>query len=180
MSDPQTLFDSLAAIHADKRLPPVGRWHPEREGRIDIRIAADGVWYHEGAPIKRPAMVRLFSTVLRKDPDGYCLVTPNEKLLIEVEDAPFVAIDLEVKGSGRDSELMFVTNVEDCVVADRLHALRVSERNGQPRPYVHVRDGLDALISRAVFYRLVDLGIEEGNECCVYSRGERFSLGCIT
>ncbi|MFP6836860.1 MAG: DUF1285 domain-containing protein [Pseudomonadales bacterium] len=180
MSDPQSLFDSLAAAHAEKRLPPVAQWQPERQGRIDIRIAADGSWYHDGVCIRRAAMVRLFSTVLRKDPDGYCLVTPVEKLIIEVEDAPFVAVDLEVKGTGRNTELMFVTNVEDCVVADHGHELRVTEHKGQPRPYVHVRDGLDALINRAVFYRLVDLGIEEGDECCVYSRGERFSLGRTT
>ena len=177
MSDAETLFDTLAALQADKRLPPVGQWHPEHEGRIDIRIAADGTWYHDGDPIRRSGMVKIFSSVLRKDPDGYCLVTPAEKLLIEVEDAPFVAVDFEAKGSGQGGDLIFVTNVEDYVVVDDGHELRVEDLDGQPRPYVHVRDGLDALINRAVFYRLVDLGIQEGSEYCVYSRGARFSLG---
>ena len=177
MSDAETLFDTLAAIQADKRLPPVGDWHPEHEGRIDIRIAADGTWYHEGEPIRRNGMVKIFSTVLRKDPDGFCLVTPAEKLLIEVEDAPFIAVDMEAKGSGEGAELMFVTNVEDYVVVDADHPLRVAESGGQPRPYMEVRDGLEALIARSVFYRLVDLGTQEGDELCVYSRGTRFSLG---
>ena len=177
MGDAETLFDTLAAIQADKRLPPVGQWHPEHEGRIDIRIAANGEWYHDGDLIRRAGMVKIFSSVLRKDPDGYCLVTPAEKLLIEVEDAPFLAVDFEVKGSGESTDLIFVTNVEDYVVADGDHALRVAEVDGQPRPYVHVRDGLEALINRAAFYRLVDLAIQEGDECCVYSRGARFSLG---
>ncbi len=179
MSDAEILFDSLAAMQSQKRLPPVAQWHPEHEGQIDIRIAVDGTWYHQGAPIRRAAMVKLFASVLRRDPDGYCLVTPAEKLSIHVEDAPFVAIDLEVKGSGQGSELLFVTNVEDYVVVDAEHPLRVVELEDQPRPYVCVRDGLDALINRAVFYRLVDLGLPEGNEVCVYSRGLRFCLGPI-
>lgn len=179
MSDSETLLHTLAAIQADKRLPPVGQWHPAREGRIDIRIAADGTWYHEGAPIRRPGMVKIFSSVLRRDADGYCLVTPAEKLLIDVEDAPFLAIDMEVSGSGEGSDLLFTTNVDDYVVVDADHPLWVDEMNGQPRPYVHVRDGLDALINRPVFYRLVELGTRVGDECCVYSRGRRFSLGTV-
>jgi len=177
MSDAESLFDTLAALQADKRLPPVGQWHPEREGHIDIRIAADGTWYHDGSPILRPAMVRVFSTVLRKDPDGYCLVTPAEKLLIEVEDAPFIAVDMEIRGDGQGRDLMFVTNVDDYVIADGEHRLWVVDPETEPRPYLHVRDGLNALLTRAVFYRLVELGIQEGDEYCVYSRGQRFTLG---
>ena len=96
MTDIDSLFDSLEALQADKKLPPVAQWQPERVGQIDIRIARDGAWYHEGAPFKRPALVKLFSTVLRRDPDGFCLVTPAEKLLIEVEDVPFLAIDFRL------------------------------------------------------------------------------------
>jgi len=106
------LFDTLLQLAADKRRPPVGSWHPARTGRIDIRIAADGSWYHEGAPIRRPGLVKLFASILRRDPDGYCLVTPAEKLLIQVDDAPFVAVDMEVKGAGQAQSLLFVTNVE--------------------------------------------------------------------
>src|SRR5690606_16839278 len=137
--NPQSLFETLQQAQADRNLPPVHRWQPERVGRIDIRIAADGTWYHEGDPIRRDALVRLFATVLRKDPDGFCLVTPAEKLLIEVEDAPFVAVALEVEGQGRDAQLLFSTNVDDHVVADAQHPLRVVELpGGEPRPYVTV------------------------------------------
>jgi hypothetical protein len=179
MSDVDNLFDTLESLQADKKLPPVGRWQPERVGSIDIRITRDGTWYHEGSPIRRDALVKLFSTVLRKDDDGFCLVTPAEKLFIEVEDAPFVAVNMEVKGQGRDAELLFTTSVDDHVVAGADHPLRVEEQDGEPRPYVLVRDGLDALLNRAVFYRLVEQALQEDDELVVYSRGERFPLGNV-
>jgi hypothetical protein len=116
---------------------------------------------------------------LRKDDDGFCLVTPAEKLFIEVEDAPFVAVNMEVKGQGRDAELLFTTSVDDHVVAGADHPLRVEEQDGEPRPYVLVRDGLDALLNRAVFYRLVEQALQEDDELVVYSRGERFPLGNV-
>ena len=178
-SDAETLFDQLQALQADKKLPPVHQWHPERVGRIDIRIARDGTWYHEGDPIRRQALVKLFSTVLRRDDDGHWLVTPAEKLKIDVEDAPFIAVNMEVKGEGRNAQLLFTTNVQDHVVADAAHPLRVEDQDGEPRPYVTVRHGLDALINRAVFYRLVEQAMPENRELVVYSRGERFSLGRI-
>lgn len=177
MSDVDNLFDTLESLQADKKLPPVSKWQPERVGRIDLRIARDGTWHHEGSPIRRDALVRLFSTVLRRDPDGYCLVTPAEKLLIEVEDAPFVAVNMEVKGAGTAAELLFTTNVDDHVVADAEHPLRVAHVDGEPRPYVQVRDGLEALINRPVFYRLVEQAGQEDGELVVYSRGARFPLG---
>jgi uncharacterized protein len=179
MSDAEDLFDALEKLQADRKLPPVDRWQPERVGRIDIRIAADGTWYHEGEPIRRDALVKLFSTVLRKDPDGYCLVTPAEKLHIEVEDVPFLAVNMEVKGQGRAAELLFTTNVDEHVVVDAEHPLRVTEHDGEPRPYVMVRDGLEALINRAVFYRLVEQAEQEDHELVVYSRGTRFLLGLV-
>lgn len=179
MSDVDNLFDTLEALQAEKKLPPVEKWEPERVGSIDIRIASDGTWYHEGSPFRREALVKLFSTVLRRDEDGYCLVTPAEKLYIEVEDAPFLAVNMEVKGQGRDAELLFTTNVDDHVVADADHPLRVEDQDGEPRPYVLVRDGLEALVNRSVFYRLVEQAVQEGGELVVYSRGERFSLGKI-
>jgi hypothetical protein len=186
MSGVDELFESLEAAQADKRLPPVEDWHPERQGGIDIRIAADGTWYHEGSPIRRQALIDLFATVLRRDPDGYCLVTPAERLVIEVEDAPFIAVAMETRGVGRETDLLFTTNVGDHVVADADHPLRVlraAERRpgnaapDEPRPYVRVRNGLDALINRSVYYRLVDQAAVEGGEVVAYSRGARFVLG---
>jgi len=137
---------------------PVHLWNPDRCGEIDIRIAADGQWFHEGALIGRPSLVRLFSTVLRRDPDGIYLVTPGEKLRIEVDDAPFVARVMEQPKPG---VLRFVTNVGDMVEAGPEHAIRVVEVNGAPRPYLHIRGGLQALIARSVFYELADLSVAD-------------------
>jgi len=177
MSRVDALFDELATLQAERRLPPVEHWHPDREGRIDIRIDRDGGWYHEGTPILRKPLVRLFSTILRKDADGFCLVTPAERLLIEVEDAPFVATDLEVKGQGRAQQLLFVTNVDDYVVADESHPIRVDGLPDRPRPYLRVRGGLDALIGRPVYYRLVEISEAAADGHWLWSRGSRFRLG---
>ncbi len=171
------LFDELSAIQASRQLPPVSAWNPSREGRIDIRIARDGTWYHEGDPIQRAPIVRLFSTILRKDPDGYCLVTPAEKLTIEVEDAPFVAVDVEIKGAGAEQELLFITNVDDYVRADAEHPLKLADGAAGPKPYVTVRAGLDALVSRPVYYRLAELCEERDGQFWLVSAGERFRLG---
>ncbi len=176
MGDVADLFETLEAVQANKRLPPVQQWRPQRQGRIDIRIARDGTWYHDGHPIRRSALVALFSTVLRRDADGFCLVTPGEKLLIEVEDAPFLAVALESKGHGAETDLLFTTNVGDHVVVDLHHPLRVEEHHGEPRPYLRVRDDLEALIHRPVFYHLVAQAMQEGDELVVYSRGARFPL----
>ncbi|MCR9279046.1 MAG: DUF1285 domain-containing protein [Pseudomonadaceae bacterium] len=167
------LFARLEKEQSERSLPPVHAWQPKRNGQIDIRIASDGRWYHEGGEIKREAMVRLFSTILRRDPDGFVLVTPAERLLIEVEDAPFVAIDMVVQGAGDEQQLLFTTNVGEHVVACEEHALFM--RAG--KPYLHVRDGLNALLTRSVYYRLADLVcVEEGAPAYVVSRGCRFSL----
>lgn len=171
------LFESLLALEADRRRPPVGLWQPTRVGRIDIRIAPDGTWFHEGDPIRRAPLVRLFASILRRDPDGFCLVTPAEKLLIEVDDAPFVAVDMEAQGGGRGQSLLFRTNVDDVVVADAAHPIRVAGTPEAPRPYVLVRDGLEALIARPVYYRLIERTVEEGAELVAYSRAARFVLG---
>lgn len=171
------LFDRLSVLQAAQTLPPVQSWQPERTGRIDIRIAADGTWYHEGTAFTRHALVRLFSTILRKDPDGYCLVTPAEKLLIEVEDVPFLAVDCEVKGTGSTAELLFTTNMDDYVIADAEHLLWVEGSTDSPRPYLHVRDGLNALLTRPLFYRLADLCIADADGYWLSSRGRRFQLG---
>lgn len=169
------LFARLEREQADQKLPPVHAWHPERNGRIDIRIASDGRWYHEGGEIKRPAMVRLFSTILRRDPDGFVLVTPAERLLIEVEDAPFIAIDMVAQGEGDRQELLFTTNVGEHIVASEEHAIFMSEG----KPYLHVRDGLNALLTRTIYYHLAELARTDGADeeaAFVVSRGSRFPL----
>ena len=146
-----------AAQAAPKRgLPPVHLWNPPHCGDLDMRIARDGTWFYLGTPIGRPAMVRLFSTILRKDPEGYVLVTPVEKVGITVDDAPFVAQDVEA----RDGALTFRTNVEEEVTAGPGHPIRVERdpETGEPSPYLLVRSNLEALIDRKTFYRLVDLG----------------------
>jgi hypothetical protein len=166
---------AAAAKQAPGRgLPPVHLWNPPHSGTIDIRIAPDGAWYHEGGRIGREAMVRLFSTILRKDPDGIYLVTPVEKLKIIVEDAPFVAVRVD-----RDGEaLTFTTNVGDVVEAGPENPIRVEVADdGEPRPYVHVRRGLEALIARPVFYELVEMAQEKGGRLGVASNGAWFDLG---
>ncbi len=172
-----SLFDELSTLAAERKLPPVNQWQPERMGKIDIRIARDGTWYHEGDPILRQPLVDLFATILRKDPDGYCLVTPAEKLTIEVEDVPFQAIDVEVKGAGAEQQLLFSTNVGDYVLADEAHPISVEGDPDNPRPYLEVRDGLRALISRSVYYRLSDLAEEGADGWWLTSKGTRFKLG---
>ena len=179
-ADPLSQLAAAAAVDGAKArgLPPVHLWNPANCGEIDIRIRPDGTWLHEGTPIGRPALVRLFSTVLRRDPDGVYLVTPVEKLKIVVEDAPFVAIGMERSGD----QLCFVTNVGDMVEAGAEHPIRVETGpTGEPRPYVHVRGGLEALIARAVFYDLVELGEPrdgpDGSRLAVRSGGCWFDLG---
>ena len=170
-------FDDLLAAARDRSLPPVGQWRPGRVGEIDIRIARDGEWHHEGRLVRRQALVRLFSTILRREGADYCLVTPAEKLRIRVDDAPFVAIDMEADGEGRARRLAFKTNVGDVVLADAEHEIVVETVDGQPRPYVEVRSGLRALIARPVYYRLADLAEPEpGGRLCVWSAGCCFAL----
>jgi hypothetical protein len=154
-------------------------WNPANCGDIDIVIRRDGLWLHEGSPIGRRELVRLFSTVLRKDPDGYWLVTPVEKLKITVEDAPFRAVRVDQAGD----TLVFQTDVEDEVIAGPDNPIRVQTDpvTGEPAPYVHVRRGLEARIDRAVFYELVELAHERegphGPELGVVSQGAFFPLG---
>lgn len=160
-------------------LPPVHLWNPAHCGEIDIVIRKDGTWFHEGSPIGREALVRLFSTVLRKDPDGFHLVTPVEKMRITVEDAPFIATRVDREGE----TLKFLTNVGDEVEAGPDNEIRIEmdPATGEPRPYLHVRRGLDALIARPVFYELVEMAQErdtpEGPRLGVESNGAWFPVG---
>ena len=182
----QTVKASLKGVEAAAKaqapgrgLPPVHLWNPAHTGDIDIVITRDGRWIHEGSPINREAMVRLFSTILRKDPDGFHLVTPVEKLKITVEDAPFIAVRVD----RRDGALVFQTNVGDEVAAGPDHGIRVEvdPTTGEPRPYLHVRRGLEALIARPVFYELVELAEErdtpEGLTLGLSSNGAWFPVG---
>jgi len=167
---------AAAAQAAARPLPPVHLWNPTRVGEIDIVIRKDGSWTHEGGVIGREALVRLFSTILRKEAGGTYLVTPYEKLRITVEDAPFVAVRVDRTGEA----LRFVTNVGDEVEAGPDHPIRVVEDgSGEPRPYVHVRDGLEALISRPVFYELAEMGEARDGELGLVSKGAWFPLGRV-
>jgi len=161
MNESDKAGDLLQQIPATpgKGLPPVHLWNPPFCGDIDMRIARDGSWFYLGTPIGRKPMVRLFSTILRRDGDDYFLVTPVEKVGIRVDDAPFVAVEVEVEGTGEAQRLRFRTNVEDEVAVGVEHPLRVvlDAQTGEPSPYVHVRANLEALIHRNVFYRLVEL-----------------------
>lgn len=167
-------------IAAGRGLPPVEKWHPAHCGEIDIRIAKDGTWYHMGTPIGRREIVRLFSTILRKDPDGFHLVTPVEKMRIRVEDAPFMAVLLRSEGAGADQRLIFTTNVGDETVASAENPIRVEThpQTQEPAPYVHVRKGLEARISRNAFYQLAEMAVPgEGGMLGVWSSGKFFPLG---
>lgn len=158
------LGEAEAAGKKAKGLPPVHLWNPEFCGDLDMRIASDGTWFYLGTPIGRAQLVRLFSTVLRHDDDGkYYLVTPVEKVGITVDDAPFVAVSMAVEGKGEAQTIRFTTNVGDETEAGPEHPIRceVDPETQEPRPYVHVRARLEALISRPIFYDLVELGSEE-------------------
>ena len=158
-------------------LPPVHLWHPAHCGRIDIVIRRDGVWMHEGSPIGRAELVRLFSTVLRKDADGYVLVTPGEKLSITVEDLPFRAVSMARRGDA----LIFTTDVGDEAEAGAEHPIVVETdpATGEPSPSVRVRADLWARIARPVFYELVEMADVVDGRLTVRSNGAAFALGPV-
>ena len=180
MNDPKSGLNAVAEAAKQapgKGLPPVHLWHPEHCGEIDIVIRADGVWMHEGSPIGRKELVRLFSTVLRKDPDGYHLVTPVEKLKIQVEDLPFRAVAMTRDGD----DLVFTTDVGDEVRASEADPVVVETdpTTGEPAPRIHVRRDLWARIARPVFYDLVEMAEEVDGRLVVKSNGQTFSLGAV-
>lgn len=183
MSESVTANDLLSQVPKTQGLPPVHLWNPPFCGNLDMRIARDGTWYYQGTPITRQAMVRLFSTVLKREGAGWFLVTPVEKVGIQVEDAPFVAVLLNVEGQGDRQSLNFTDNVGNCFTAGPDHPLWVetNEITGEPAPYVRVRGDLDALINRNVFYQLVELAevreVRGQKLLGVTSAGVFFSLG---
>lgn len=169
----------IARLLAEKRLPPVEQWNPAHCGDSEMRIARDGTWFHQGSPIGRETMVRLFSSILRREPDGrHVLVTPVEKLDIVVDDAPFVAVEMKSEGQGRDRALAFRLNTGDMVVAGPDHQLVVRETPDGPHPYLHVRGGMEALIGRSVYYELMNLALDEAGDGRVglWSGGAFFPL----
>jgi hypothetical protein len=168
----------LQELVDQRRLPPVEQWSPERCGHSGMRIARDGTWYHEGAPIRRPAMVRLFSTVLRREPDGrHVLVTPVEKLDIEVEGTAFRAVELLSEGEGQKRRIAFRLDSGDAVVLDADHPLRIVETDRGPSPRLLVRHGLEAELSRGLYYELADIALAEGADPPgIWSNGAFFPL----
>jgi hypothetical protein len=173
---------TASLLRENKGLPPVERWNPPFCGDIDMRIAADGTWFYQKTPIGRPALVKLFASVLKREGDKYFLVTPVEKVGIVVEDAPFLAVEMNPSAGGVSPILQFRTNVDDWVAAGPGHALRfeLQPANGGLKPYLHVRRDLWAKVTRALFYDLVALGEERdvGGKAMfgVVSGGEFFAM----
>ncbi|MFK7912610.1 MAG: DUF1285 domain-containing protein [Pseudomonadales bacterium] len=187
----ELLFDELLHQLGEQRRPPVQQWQPASGGRIDIRIDRDGYWFYEGGRISRDAIVRLFAGILRRDEDGYVLVTPVERLLIQVDDVPFVAVDFEVRGASErapalrtvtgpaalpETDFLFTTNVGDLVLVDAAHPLWLGG-DDQQTPYIRVRDRLDARIARAAYYRLLDHAVVVDETAVLHSSGTTFTLG---
>ena len=158
-------LDQLAARIADSGHPPVDRWHPEHCGDSEMRIARDGTWYHQGQPIGRAAMVRLFATVLRREPDGsHVLVTPVEKLRIEVEATAFRALTMTMEGEGETRRIGFALDSGDAVIAGPDHALTVVATPAGPSPRLAVRHGLEAELSRPLYYELAEIALAEAHD----------------
>jgi len=161
-----------------RRLPPVDKWQPKRCGHSNMRIARDGTWYHQDSPIRRAAMVRLFSTILRREPDGsHVLVTPVEKLYIEVETTAFRAIAMQSEGNRRERRIAFKLDSGDALILGRDHPLRIVPDERGPSPRLLVRHGLEAELTRPVYYELAELALAEVNEPPgVWSEGTFFPL----
>jgi len=172
-------FAELQRLIDQRLLPPVDQWHPERCGHSGMRIARDGTWYHEGQPIRRPELVRLFSTVLRREPDGsHVLVTPAEKLDIEVEATAFRAIEMLREGEGREQRIAFRLDSGDVVILGPEHPLLIMETAKGASPRVLVRHGLEAELTRSLYYELAEIALTGGERPAgVWSSGSFFPLG---
>lgn len=186
--NPVRLAELIDSRHAgdEKSVAPEWDFNPEKCGDFDFRIARDGTWFYRGAPIRRKSLCKLFSSAIRRSAaGGFFLVTPTEQGRIEVEDAPFAAVEVIAEGTGRDQTITFRTNLDQMVTAGPDRPIRVSEdpESGEPAPYVLVRDDLEALILRPQFYQLVEMAEErgEGDDIIlgVWSRGAFFSLGRV-
>lgn len=172
-------LEALLKAQASEGLPPVDRWNPPYCGDIGMRVRSDGVWLYQGSPIGRKPLVRLFSRVLRRDADGrHYLVTPVEKVDVAVDDAPFLAVEMAVAGTGAQQSLTFRTNVDDVVRCGPGHALRfvVEAASGGLKPYLLVRGRLEALLTRAIYYDLVELAVTEADQLGIWSCGAFFPM----
>jgi len=178
----QLSLTEAAELLAARQLPPVEQWHPERSGDSFMKIRADGSWFHEGGRINRPAMVKLFSTILRREADGgHVLVTPAEKLSIVVEDTPFRAIEMKSEGEGKNRKLVFRLDTDDLVMAGPDHPLTFGSDDENPDPRLHVRgaigNGLEARIDRALYYEIVELALaDQSDPPAIWSNGAPFPL----
>ena len=178
----QLSLTEAAELLAARKLPPVEAWHPERTGDSAMEIRADGSWFHEGGRINRPAMVKLFSTILRREPDGsHVLVTPAEKLAIAVEDTPFRAAEMKCEGEGEARKLVFRLATDDLVMAGADHPLSFGSDPDHPDPRLHVRgtigNGLEARIDRALYYAIVDMALADASDPpAIWSNGAKFPL----
>ncbi|WP_373488442.1 DUF1285 domain-containing protein [Blastomonas sp.] len=173
----------IAALVAARKLPPVESWSPTASSDSHMRIAADGRWYHKGGLISRPAMVRLFASILRREDDGrHALVTPYEKQWIEVEDAPLLAVELKSDGSCEQRRLAFRLNTDELVIASAAHPLIMRGDTEAPRPYLGLTRGLEARIERAVYYDLIELALadsgisDDDGPLSIWSEGTCFRL----
>lgn len=171
-------LSDIAEMARERRLPPVESWAPAKIGQSHMRIARDGSWYHEGGLIQRETMIRLFSSILRREDDGrHWLVTPVEKLEILVEDTPFVAVEVKSEGVGKNRTLAFRLNTGDLVIAGPDHPLRFEEIAGAPHPLIHVRGGMEARIARAAYYALADWAMDEAaTPLGLWSGGSFFAM----
>lgn len=173
-------FSSLAklieSLQAEQdQLPPVEQWQPENCGDIDIRISRDGHWYHQGSLFQRVALVRLFARILRKENNDYYLVTPLEKLRIQVDDVPFTAVQLE-RIAEPQQQLLFTSNCGDRVIANKEHPIVIHQQNTGPVPYITIRHQLEARITTSVYYQLCDYAVKENSNYGVWSHGHFFRL----
>ena len=171
-------ISELEQMIAERRLPPVDQWNPTHCGDSDMRIARDGTWYHQGSPITRPAMVRLFSTILRREADGsHVLVTPVEKLTIEVESTAFRAVEMNQQGDGESRRIALRLDSGDALVVGPDHPLTIVETDWGPSPRVLVRHGLEAELSRSLYYELAEIALAEGSDPPgIWSDGAFFTL----
>ena len=178
----QISLAEAAELLAARKLPPVEQWHPEREGDSFMEIRADGSWFHEGGRINRPAMVKLFSTILRREADGsHVLVTPAEKLSIAVEDTPFRAVEMKSEGEGKARKLVFRLDTDDLVMAGPDHPLSFGNDPDSPDPRLHVRgalgNALEARIDRALYYEIVEMALaDQSDPPAIWSNGAHFPL----
>jgi len=166
----ETLFASLSDYVNTNTLPPVENWHPDKQSCIDIRIDPSGNWIHEGGEIKRHSMVRVFSSILRKEGSKFYLVTPEVKLEIRVDDVPFLVTNMETSGAGKNRIVAFVTKAGDYLTLDSNHKLNIEDHGHGVKPYISVRQGMQGLLSRPVYYQLAEFCSEHGPD----AQGKRY------